>query len=1061
MKFSKLLKRTILFIGILLFLLIAAAVAIPYFYKDEIVAYVKNDVNKNLNARVDFKDVSLSLIKSFPNFHFGLENLSITGKEEFENIKLLDVKELALELDLMSVIKQERPIKIHSIQLNEPEVNIRVLQNGKTNYDIVKTSESDNNTNTSDTSYDFLVQLQSYGIKNGKLSYHDRSADLFVDIAQLNHSGKGDFTQDIFDLVTSSSAKGFTAKSGGISYLKKANADLDATFHVDLPNMKFTLKDNDLTINAMRVLAEGFVQLKDDDIIMDLKYRAPQNNFKNLLSLIPNAYTKDFAAVKANGDMKFNGFVKGTYNGNKNRFPSFKINLDIKNGDFKYPDLPLGVADIFTNLTINSPSSNFDKMTVNVPAFKMNLGGKPFAAAFHLSTPVSDPAVKGEMKGIVDLADLFKAFPMEGVKALDGLIKADVTVNTRMSFIENQQYESVDMSGAFRLENMNYNASDMPLIKIKEMEMDFTPRNVVLKNFEANLGKSDLKARGTIDNILAYFSPEKTMEGQLEMRSHFFDLNEWMTTDETANNTPSSTATTEEAGVFDRFDFTLDGKVDKLLYDVYELNKLSTSGQFKPNKFSIKQYAFLIGESDFQGNGTLTNVFDYVFDNQILGGNINLQSKFLNLNEFMEEVPSDTPKATNTANEDAYEVIPVPENVQLKIDAYIDKLVYTNMEMSDMKGELLVADQNMEIKDVKAKTMGGHFLINGNYNTQDIEKPAFDLKYNLQKLDFRKAFNTFNTFKILAPIGKFIEGNFNTTMSFSGFLGKDMMPDLNTLNADGFLETINGLLRNFKPLEEIGDKLNIKELKKLKIKNTKNWFEVKDGKVIIKEFNYKVKDIAMKIGGSHGINPDMDSVIKAKIPRALLEKTAVSSSVNTGINFLNKEAAKYGLNIKAGEFLNVNINLTGSITKPKIKLKLVGSDGESSLKDVATDKFNEVKEQVIDSVTTVANEKLNEAKDKVKAETDKVVDSVKTVVNNEVDKAIDKAKEEAKNKIGEVIKEETGKALTDSLGNKAKDKVTEVLGDKSGGVVDSLKNKLDKFNPFKNRRKKKKKKSGN
>ncbi|HHH50189.1 MAG TPA: hypothetical protein ENK52_04340, partial [Saprospiraceae bacterium] len=933
MKFSKLLKRTIIFIGVLLFLLIAAAVAIPYFYKDEIIEYVKNDVNKNLNATVDFKDVSLSLIRSFPDFSFGMENLSIIGKEEFENIKLLDVKTLELRLDLMSVIKQERPIKIHSIQLNEPEVNIRILQNGKANYDIVKASDTPT-ASKADASYDFLVQLQSYGIKEGKLSYHDRSADLFVDIANLNHSGKGDFTQDIFDLVTTTSTKGFTAKSGGINYLKKANANLDATFHVDLPNMKFTLKDNDLKINAMRLLAEGFVQMKGDDINMDIKYSAPQNNFKNLLSLIPNAYTKDFSDVKANGDMKFNGFVKGTYNGNKNRYPAFKVNLDIKNGDFKYPNLPLGVADIFTNLTINSPSSNFDKIKIDVPAFKMNLGGKPFAATFNLKTPISDPAVKADMNGTLDLAELFKAFPMEGVKALDGLITANVTIDTRMSSIENEQYEDVNMNGSFRLENMNYNSADMPLVKIKELDMDFTPRNVVVKNFESNLGKSDLKARGAIDNILAYFSPEKTMEGNLVMRSHFFDVNEWMPSEETTNNTPSSTAATEEEGVFNRFDFALDGKVDQFIYDVYELNNVSTTGQFKANQFDIKTFAFLIGKSDLKGNGTLTNVFDYVFDNQILGGNLNLQSKFLNLNEFMEEAPSETAKATNTANEEAYEIIPVPENIMLDINADIDRLVYTNMEMTDMKGKLIVADQNMEIKNVEAKTLGGSFLINGNYNTLDLEKPAFDLKYNLRKLDFQKAFNTFNTFKILAPIGKFIDGNFNTSMSFSGLLGKDMMPDLSTLNADGFLETINGLLRNFKPLEEIANKLSIKELKKFQIKNTKNWFTIKDGKVVIKEFDYKVKDIAMKIGGSHGISQDMDYIIKAKIPRALLEKTAISSTVNTGINFLNKEAAKYGLDIKAGEFVNVNINLTGNILKPKVKLKLTGTDGESSLKDV-------------------------------------------------------------------------------------------------------------------------------
>ena len=101
-------KKVLKVIGILLLVLIIAAFAIPYFFKDRIVETVKSDINKNINATVEFADVNLSLFKSFPDFNFSLDQLSITGINEFEGYKLIEAENIELSLDLMSVI-QLRP----------------------------------------------------------------------------------------------------------------------------------------------------------------------------------------------------------------------------------------------------------------------------------------------------------------------------------------------------------------------------------------------------------------------------------------------------------------------------------------------------------------------------------------------------------------------------------------------------------------------------------------------------------------------------------------------------------------------------------------------------------------------------------------------------------------------------------------------------------------------------------------------------------------------------------------------------------------------------------------
>ena len=79
----KLVKRILLILFIFLIVLIGLAVALPIIYKDRIVEMTKEEINRTVNAKVEFEDVSLSLFRNFPNFSFLLKNFEITGKDDF------------------------------------------------------------------------------------------------------------------------------------------------------------------------------------------------------------------------------------------------------------------------------------------------------------------------------------------------------------------------------------------------------------------------------------------------------------------------------------------------------------------------------------------------------------------------------------------------------------------------------------------------------------------------------------------------------------------------------------------------------------------------------------------------------------------------------------------------------------------------------------------------------------------------------------------------------------------------------------------------------------------
>jgi hypothetical protein len=96
----KIFKRLLLIAVVFLVLVLGAAAAFPFVFKDEILAAVKKEINVNLTAKVDFEDVNLSLFRHFPHVSVGLENYSVTGTDVFDKITLAKGELLDVEVDL-------------------------------------------------------------------------------------------------------------------------------------------------------------------------------------------------------------------------------------------------------------------------------------------------------------------------------------------------------------------------------------------------------------------------------------------------------------------------------------------------------------------------------------------------------------------------------------------------------------------------------------------------------------------------------------------------------------------------------------------------------------------------------------------------------------------------------------------------------------------------------------------------------------------------------------------------------------------------------------------------
>jgi uncharacterized protein involved in outer membrane biogenesis len=554
-------KKAVKIIGIILVVVIIAAAAIPFFFKDRIMAEIKKAANENLNATFDFKSLDISLFKGFPGIFLGLTDVSVVGKDDFKGDTLVYVKQLSVNANFWKLIASGKT-EVKSILVDEPRIHLIGLKNGKVNWDITK---PDKDKTTVSESSDFKFTLSRYTIRKGYITYRDDAAAMSSEIINLNHTGKGDFTQDNFVLNTMTEIDKLTFTNGGMSYLAGVKTTLKADLDIDNKNSRYTFKENELSLNEFPVNFDGFVAMPGKDITMDIKFNSPKTDFKYLMSLIPGVYKEGFKDVQSSGKMEFNGFVKGTYS--DNAMPGYGINLAVDKGQFKYPSLPSSINNVNIKLAVANADGLTDHVKINLTTLHAEFGAEPFDARLHVVTPVSNATFDGMLKGTLNLANMKNFIPLEAGTHLTGIFKSDVNFAGNMQAIDQKQFEKIKADGWLALSQFVYKSKDNPAdVKVNDMRMTFNPRNITLDNLDASMGKSDISAKGTIDNLPGYYFKRELLKGSFTLNSNQIDLNELMSKNTGTAATPDTTKATV-AEIPENIDLALAASVGKIFYE--------------------------------------------------------------------------------------------------------------------------------------------------------------------------------------------------------------------------------------------------------------------------------------------------------------------------------------------------------------------------------------------------------------------------------------------------------------------------------------------------------------
>ncbi len=367
--------------------------------------------------------------------------------------------------------------------------------------------------------------------------------------------------------------------------------------------------------------------------------------------------------------------------------------------------------------------------------------------------------------------------------------------------------------------------------------------------------------------------------------------------------------------------------------------------QFTNTRINLQELDLTTGKTDMKVNGVLENFYGFMFKNQELKGNFNMQSNQFAVADFMAP---EAPKAKPVGKQKPKEAVKVPAYLNCTLTAKANTVLYDNLVMKNVSGKIMIKDQKVTLENVKTNIFGGMIAVNGDVSTKGKE-PVFNMSLGMNAVDIQQTFTQLDMLKKIAPIAGIINGKLNTTIKLAGNLNaKEMTPNLNSISGNLIAQMLSTTINSSSSalLNKLDENLKFIDLKKLNLNDLKTALTFKDGKVNIKPFDLKYQDIKVTVGGEHSFDQTMKYNLKFDVPAKYL--SYLGSDVNKLLSKLSPTELSKLDNIP------INALLTGNFKNPK-----VSTDIKSGVLNLTNQLVKQQKDKLVKQGTNALGNIIN------------------------------------------------------------------------------------------------------
>lgn len=336
-----------------------------------------------------------------------------------------------------------------------------------------------------------------------------------------------------------------------------------------------------------------------------------------------------------------------------------------------------------------------------------------------------------------------------------------------------------------------------------------------------------------------------------------------------------------------------------------------------------------MGRSDFNLSGELNNVITYLFASDVLKGQFELKSRFVDLNEFMNDyesgegvyIAADTTKAEKKP-------LVLPEKVSINFNAKVDRLLFDQMDITQFDGRIALHQQKLTLIGLDMNLIGGKMKLNGTVLADGREYPDVNFNLDILNFDLPMAYRQIGMVQKYMPFAAKSQGKFSTKLNIESQLGTGLKMILSAITAKGSFSTTDLKLVDASFFSSLKSVIKYDRLRNFGVDNFKTNFSIKDGNLNIDPFSTKLANQPVRLGGSYNLGGTLDFRVDATV-----EKDILSNEIQNMIAYIpghqRVSNIDVGVNIK-GDAKNPNV----TVDQDKIKKQVMDQLKNSSSKEI-------------------------------------------------------------------------------------------------------------------------------
>jgi hypothetical protein len=407
------------------------------------------------------------------------------------------------------------------LKVEDSETALKINDQGKANYDVVKKSES---ASTGSSSVRF--ELKDVELTNTRVRYTDRKANQEMEFTSEDLIASITSADNIYEIETNGQ---LTTKKINIdknSFLNGKEFIIASNLTYDDNEKAIIIQPSTLKLKTAAFTVTGDYHWKNKNILA-LETKGSNTDIQTLISLLPDSVAKKLDKYESRGDVYFNAKLKGELSNSKT--PSLSIDFGFKNATLFHPEYKSRIEEASMEGSFaSSDLRNPRQAALVLKNIEGKLNDESFKANFIIQDFV-DPEVICDFKGKVDAPAVLSFYPIETLDEVTGSLLIDLGFEGKIAYLKNKATaQRVSTMGTVDLQdiNLNYGKEKIPLAHLNG-NLQFNNNDLALSNVSGKLGNSDFLLNGFFKNIITFVLFENQPIGiETDLKANFIDLDQ-------------------------------------------------------------------------------------------------------------------------------------------------------------------------------------------------------------------------------------------------------------------------------------------------------------------------------------------------------------------------------------------------------------------------------------------------------------------------------------------------------------------------------------------------------